>query len=405
MARQQALFFEIYNQSKENSSVDIMIYGAIPNIDWETYELKNDAEKFVKEFKKLEQDYDRINIHINSPGGSLYHAFPIFNVIANSKKEVHTYNDGLAASAAGVLLLAGKKIHSAKNAFLMIHRASAYAAGHATSLRNVADTLEKYESVVAEHFAAVSGKSKEEIISNYMNGRDHFLTAEEALQEGFIHEIEDYESEDAPPSNIKNMAFGEVMNLYSSPVQSSESFIQKITNHIRKTFNLSPAEAEDPANPASPTIHNTDMNFDNSIQLLDKESLSAEDIASIKAEITAYRQAGEKFTPEEVQNKIDAAIAPLSQEITNLSTEKANVEQLANSLQTEKAQLESAKSTLETENNSLKITLEAYRKSGVNPTNTGSQDPDPIPGEPEPENFMSETDLEVKKMKEKMGAE
>jgi ATP-dependent Clp protease, protease subunit len=406
MARQQASFYEIFNQSKEDSTVDIMIYGAIPHLDMDSWEIKNDAEKFVRDFKKLEKDYDRINIHINSPGGSLYHTFPIFNVIANSKKEIHTYNDGLAASAAGVLLLAGKKIHSAKNAFLMIHRASGMAMGNATVLRNQADTLEKYEGVIAEHFADMSGKSKEDIINTYFNGKDHFLTAEEALEEGFIHEIEEYESEDAPPSDIKNMAFGEVMNLYR-PEDRSESFIQKITNHIRNTFNLKAKtdartpEATDPDE--TPTITNTDMNFDNSIILLEKETLTAEDIAAIKAELTAYREAGEKFTAEEIQNRIDAATAPLSEEITNLSTEKSNVEQLANSLKDEKAQLEASKTTLETENSSLKLTVEAYRKSGVKPDLAGNDRPDPIEGENGPENFTSQVDLEVKKMREAAG--
>lgn len=406
MAKQQASFFEIFNQSKEDSTVDIMIYGTIPNFDWDTYELKNDAEKFVREFKKLEKDYDRINIHINSPGGSLYHTFPIFNVIANSKKEIHTYNDGLAASAAGVLLLAGKTIHSAKNAFLMIHRASGMAFGNASLLRQQAETLEKYEGVVADHFASVSGKSKEDIINTYFNGKDHFLTAEEAMEEGFIHEIEEYESEDAPPSDIKNMAFNEVMNLYR-PKGAEESFLQKITNHIRNTFNLKDkSDAHTPGAPApvpTPTITNTDMNFDNSIQLLDKESLTAEDIAAIKAELTAYREAGEKFTAEEVQNRIDAATAPLSEEITNLSTEKANVEQLANSLKVEKAQLEASKTALDTENKSLKLTVEAYRKSGVKPDLSADDKPDPITGEEGPENFTSEADLEVKRMREQAG--
>jgi ATP-dependent Clp protease protease subunit len=406
MAKQQATFFEIFNQSKEDSSVDVMIYGTIPNFDWDTFELKNDAEKFVKEFKKLEKDYDRINIHINSPGGSLYHTFPIFNVIANSKKEIHTYNDGLAASAAGVLLLAGKKIHSAKNAFLMIHRASGLSMGNATVLREQADTLEKYEGVVAEHFASVSGKSKEDILNNYFNGRDHFLTAEEAMEEGFIHEIEEYESEDAPPSDIKNMAFGEVMNLYR-PQEQSQSFLQKITNHIRNTFQLKEktdapdAVAPDPID--SPTITYTDMNFDNSIQLLEKEALTAEDMTAIKAELTAYREAGEKFTADEIQNQIDAATATLSDEITNLSTEKSNVEQLANSLKDEKAKLEASKGTLETENSSLKLTVEAYRKSGVKPDLGGNDTPDPIPGADGPENFTSETDQDVKRMKEAAG--
>jgi ATP-dependent Clp protease, protease subunit len=397
----QPSFFEVFNASQETKTVDILIYGSIPNFDWDTYELKNDAEKFVREFKNLEKDYDRINIHINSPGGSIYHSIPIFNAIKASTKEVHTYNDGLAASAAGVLLLAGKKIHSAKNAMLMIHRASGIAMGTAEKMRDTADMLEKYEGVLAQHFADISGKSKEDIISSYFNGKDHFLTAEEALAEGFIHSIESYESEDAPPENIKNMAFSEVMNLYR-PQERSESFLQKITNHIRSTFNLG-AATQTPAPDPAPTITHTDMNFDKSIQLLDKATLTAEDIAAIKAEITAYRTAGEKFTPDEVQNKVAEATAPLTAEITALSTEKANVEALAASLTQEKTTLETAKNTLESTVSSQNVIIESYRKSGVRPDLGGQGTPDPIPGADTPDNFYSETDAAVRKMRQEMG--
>jgi ATP-dependent Clp endopeptidase proteolytic subunit ClpP len=402
MAKQNTSFYEIFNLSPETKTVDVMIYGAIPDLDYDTWEIKNTADRFVKDFKKLEKDFDIINIHINSPGGSLYHAFPIFNAIVNSKKEVHTYNDGLAASAGGVLLLAGKKIHSASNAFLMIHRASSFAVGNANQLRDVADTLEKYEGVIAEHFAKISGKTKDEIIETYFNGRDHFLTAEEALEAGFIHEILDYESEDAPPANISNMAFGEVMNLYR-PEEKKISLIEKITNHIRNSF--AGQHQPSPADP-EPVIHqptNNEMNFENAISILNKGEVTAEDLASIKASLTAYQEAGEKFTAEEVENKVNEITSPLTAEIDNLNTQINTINETLNSLTAEKANLVTEKEALATENSSLKVTVEAYRKSGVQPDLLGGDNPEPIPGQAEPENFLSETDIEIRKQRAALG--
>ncbi|MFN3802176.1 head maturation protease, ClpP-related [Belliella pelovolcani] len=411
MTKNTAKFYEIFNQSDDDSSVDIFIYGVIPHLDWDTYELKNDAEKFVKDFKKLEKDYDRINIHINSPGGSLYHAFPIFNVIANSKKEIHTYNDGLSASAGGVLLLAGKKIHSAKNAFLMIHRASGAAWGDAGHLRQYAETLEKYEGVVADHFAKVTGKTKEYILENYFNGKDYFLTADEALEEGFIHVIEDYESEDAPPSDIKNMAFSEVMNLYRKE-EKPESFIGKITNHIRKTFNLNDANTDAPQNttpkadpPApieTPTITNTDMNFETSINLLSKDTVSAEDITAIKAEIEAYRNAGEKLTADEVTAKVDEAIAPLNSQIENLTAEKTQLATEIDTVKAAKTQKEEEITNLTNTITDLNNTVEAYRKTGVQIDNAGSDNPDDM-GEGASEAFLSQADVDAREARRKAG--
>jgi ATP-dependent Clp protease, protease subunit len=401
MSKQHHSFYEILNKSTEAGSVDILIYGAIPEMDWDTYTMKNTAEKFVKDFKALEKEYDRINIHINSPGGSLYHAFPIYNAIASSSKEIHTYNDGLAASAGGVLLIAGKTIHTAKNSFLMIHRAAGALMGNAEQLRDYADILEKYEKLIAGRFADKSGMTEEAFTSKFFNGKDHFLTADEAKEYGFVDIIEDYESENAPPSNITNMAFGEVLNLYKP--KDEPGLFDRIVNHVRKTLNIStPAETTPPANPTPPTLL-TDMNFENSIQLLEKETLNTEDIAAIKAEIAAYRSAGEKFTPEEVQAKIDEAVQIVQNEVTLLASAKADADTVVANLTSEKVALAAEKSSLATENSSLKVTIEAYRKSGVKIDNQGSETPDPILGEEGPENFMSETDMEVKKLREQAG--
>src|SRR5690606_18547963 len=121
----------------------------------------------------------------------VYHGFPIFNVIANSKKDIHTYNDGIAASMGGVLLLAGKTVHTAKNAMLMIHNALSWTVGNAEEMRDVADMLEKYDGIIAQTFADKSGKSIDDITSRFLNYKDHFLTAQEAKEEGFVDIIEE----------------------------------------------------------------------------------------------------------------------------------------------------------------------------------------------------------------------
>lgn len=86
------LFYEVYNKSDAESSVDIRIYGSIPSWDWNEGEI-NTAKQFVSEFETLEKNYKRINIHINSPGGNLLEGFAMFNAIASSSADTHTYND------------------------------------------------------------------------------------------------------------------------------------------------------------------------------------------------------------------------------------------------------------------------------------------------------------------------
>ncbi len=385
MATKNQSFYEILNQSPDTKSVDLLIYGAIPSFDEDSWKMKNSAESFVKEFRALEKDYDRINIHINSPGGSLYHAFPIFNAIVNSKKDIHTYNDGLAASAGGLLLLAGKKVHSAKNGILMIHNSQGWAYGSAENMRSVASTLDTYDNAIAKLFAERTGMTEAEVKEKYLNYKDHWLDAEQAKKAGFIHEIEEYESEDAPPSNISQMAFGEVLNLYREKETKYESFLDKIVNKLRLT--LSTNDHNTASSATTSVIHsgntttnqpqNSTMDFQNSLNILAKEQVSAEDLAAIKAEIQAFTGANEKFTSEEVTAKIDASKADITAQLNTANEEKTN---------------------LQTQVNELQNLVASYKASGITPSNTAGSTPDPIPGD-DVDNFLSEADLELQRIK------
>lgn len=408
MSKQEATFYQIQNADKESKTAEILVYGSIPSLDEDDWKMKNTAERFVKDFKRLEKDHDRIDIHINSPGGSIYHGMPIFNVIRASKKEVHTYNDGLAASMGGVLLLAGHTIHSAKNSVMMLHNANVIAWGHAQELRDRAEVLDTYDDIIIATFADLSGKSKEYIKNTYFDYRDHWINAEKAKEEGFIHHIEDYEAKAEIPDGIENMSLQEVMAYYRPCMQGSEekNFMQRVTDHVAKFFNIAPPT---PAQ-ATPNIHpNTDMDFKNSLALLAKEQLSAEDIAAIKAEITQFTGENEKFTSDEVNAQVTAAKAPLESEISNLKQEKANLsnevstlKQEKDTLTNEKATLSTEKETLEQENTNLKLDISAYRKSGVKPDNTGGDNPDQIDGEGG-ENLYCEADQEVKRLRQEAG--
>lgn len=406
MPKNQNSFYTIRNESTATKSVDILIYGNIPSWDEDTYKMKNSADQFVRDFQRLEKDYDRINIHINSPGGSLFHAFPIFNIIKASKKDIHTYNDGIAASAASVILMAGKTVHSAKNGMVMIHNASNIIWGNAMDLREAAVVLEKYDGVIADHYAKMSGKTKEETLAAYMDYKDHWLTAEEALEEGLIHAIEDYESEDAPPSNISNMAFEEVMNLYRKKEDGQDNFFTRMANRIRTAFHPATTETEEQPAASAPTElppTNSTMDFKNSLDILAKGQVSPEDIAAITAEITAFTGPNEKFTPEEVQNRVDSALAPLNEQITNLTTEKTNLATQVQNLTSEKEAVAKEKETLATQVSNLTTDIQAYRSSGVKPTQPTGEKPDAIEDSGSEDPFYSETDAEVRAMRAAAG--
>lgn len=222
-------FFNI-TTNKGETTASIYIYGIIGSY-WDG----NDAKAFQKEFSQLEKDYKRINIYINSPGGSVNEGLPIFNAIKNSSVEVHTYVIGVALSFGFMIALAAPKgnAHAYKGSLLMAHTVSTYEHGNAKRMRKTADDLEKYDKVLASLIADRSGRTVDEVKKLWMDHEDHYFTPDEALEEGFIDVIEDKDAEDMP-EDAQNLSYHQVAAYYDERMEEpSESLMSKIMNRLK----------------------------------------------------------------------------------------------------------------------------------------------------------------------------
>lgn len=222
-------FFNI-SASKDSKVAEIHIYGVIGSY-WEG----NDAKSFQREFSRLEKEYDRINVYINSPGGSVWDGLPIFNAIRNSEKEVHTYVVGIAFSMGFMILLAAKegRAHAYKGSLLMGHTVSTFSYGNAKAFRKEADNLEKYDKVLTSLIAERTGRTDDEVRDLWMNHEDHYFTPSEALEEGFIDFIEDDEAEDMP-ENVRNLSQHEIAAYYEDRMQEpSPHFMKKVMDQVK----------------------------------------------------------------------------------------------------------------------------------------------------------------------------
>lgn len=326
--------FDVINQDTSSKSVDVLLYGSIPAYDWDNDTVKNKAEQFVAEFKALENDYDRINIHINSPGGSMVHGIPMFNAIASSEKEVHTYNDGIAASMAAVILLAGKTVHVAKNSLIMVHPASIYGRVNSKSLAEISQTLQAFDSIIINAIMDKTGLSEDEVTNRYMNGGDVWIKAQDAATAKMVDVVEDYAAEKLPKNGqVTNLSYMEVVNAFESE-NKEEGIMTKIVAMVEKAVSRITKQ--------QPIEENSEMDFKNSLGILEKENPTKEELATVKAEIKAFTGASEKFTTEEVNARINAAVTqakedaekPLKDSInakdTEISNLKAEIERLKN---------------------------------------------------------------------------
>lgn len=232
-------FYNVVKAGTEDKVGEIRIYGYIPDVDWEEYKVKNTVDQFVRDFKALEATCDRINIRINSGGGSLFEGFAMFNAIASSTKDTHTYNDGIAFSLGAILLVAGKTVHAAKNSMTMLHNGSNVVYGNAKDMREMADTLDAFDLQICEMFADKTGKSLEEIRDITMNYKDNYFTAKRAKEFGLVDIIEDYAAD--VPENISAMSQAEIVNHLKGMQDAEDSLFGRIMERVRNSFgNLLP---------------------------------------------------------------------------------------------------------------------------------------------------------------------
>lgn len=126
---------------------------------------------------------ESVDVHINSPGGSVFEARAIVSALRGSGKRINTFVDGVAASAASWIATAGQTVTMAKGSFLMIHQSWGLAYGNAGEMRATADLLEKIDGTILDEYEAKTGQSREQL--NQWLVDETWFTADEAKDAGF----------------------------------------------------------------------------------------------------------------------------------------------------------------------------------------------------------------------------
>jgi ATP-dependent Clp protease, protease subunit len=128
-----------------SSSADLYIYGEIVNnTDWKWDESDVMPEDVLNALNQID-GLSEVNIYINSPGGSVFAGLAIYNMLSRNKAKKIVHVDGVAASIASIIALAGDEINIPSNAFMMIHKPLVGMYGNATDLRKAADDLDALE--------------------------------------------------------------------------------------------------------------------------------------------------------------------------------------------------------------------------------------------------------------------
>ena len=144
------------------------------------------AKSFLDELGALPDD-GPLTLRLNSPGGSVFDAVAIYNALKRHAGPVSVWIDGIAASAASYIAMAGDEVVMPENAFLMIHDPSGLVMGTADDMRAMAEALDKIKGSLVAGYVAKSGGAEDDIAA--LMAKETWLDAAEAVELGFADRL------------------------------------------------------------------------------------------------------------------------------------------------------------------------------------------------------------------------
>ena len=219
----------------------IYIYGDIVNYEG------SDSEQYgvvglriVKDAFDRQADADEIVVHIHSNGGSVYEGFAIHDFLKTTGKKITTVVEGMCASIATVIFLAGTERKITENSRFLIHNPNMLAIGDAEAMREAAETLEAEQKRILDFYVDKTG-GDEETLKSYMN-EDKVMDAAFALEMKFATEIIEttkamalYRNE-AHRKQILNST--NKTDMENTKKTALENFIKSVTNIAKEVLNM-----------------------------------------------------------------------------------------------------------------------------------------------------------------------
>jgi ATP-dependent Clp endopeptidase proteolytic subunit ClpP len=298
------------------------------------------TEKEVRGAFKSIPKGKKINVHINSEGGSVQEGLGIYNAIKERAKDVTCYVDGYALSIASVFPLAAGKVVSPKSAIWMIHNAWSFAQGNSKDMMDQAKMLEEHDAMLAEIYSEHTGKSTEEIRTDM--AAETWIRGSAAVEYGLADESDDTEEVEASyaalpkawldrcsniPANILNAL--RVPSAETANREHTKSTAPDASGAIANT----PAPITAAADDISPDITSEDQQTaaveiggtDNNNNTMPTETItaaaqpSALDVSALRSEVAALKKenitnrvrsyvAAQKISKEEIGIFVDAAM-------------------------------------------------------------------------------------------------
>lgn len=279
--------------------------------------------------KALDQlNGESLEVEINSPGGAAYEGFSIFNVLKKYSGSITTVINGMAASAASIIFLAGDQRKALEGSFYMIHNSAGFLMGYANkeALAKLSSRLEKWDA---------QGESFYRKLTNIADPKqamkdETFYTTDEMLEEGVISEIVETTKISKEVTDNMNM-LGQIKEacakgLNISAADKPETVVDVVDiNEAGIVANVAPAgnQTEPENNPVAsvePQTNATDENQNSNTDM-------SEIVASIKEMTSTVSKSMEELG--ESVTATNKEVSELKADVEALKEEKAKSEEQA----------------------------------------------------------------------------
>ncbi|MCW2854362.1 MAG: clpP1 [Nocardioides sp.] len=222
-------------KAAHNRSADVAIYDEVGM--WGVS--ARDFRDALKELGEVEQ----INLSINSPGGSVFDGVAIHNMLARHKAKVVVTVDGLAASIASVIAMAGDEIVMPANAMMMIHNPAGVVVGQSKDMREMAEALDKVRDAIAASYMRRTKMERQAV--NALLDAETWLTADEAVEMGFA----DRTTEPAHMAASFDLSKFKHPPTSCSPATTETKMTMRDPDHPQEAVAPAPQTSPQPASP------------------------------------------------------------------------------------------------------------------------------------------------------------
>lgn len=273
--------------AKDPGTVDVYLYGNISRWDEVT------PSKVAQQIKDLEEKYTKCVIHLNSNGGEVTEGIAIHKILSDTKMSLEIHVDGVAASMAAVLVQVPKAVRiMGKYSKMMLHSPSGYAHGNSEELRNYAQMMDDFETTLVDIIADRCGFDSDDVKKKWFDKKDHWLTAQQALDAKLIDKIVDGLVTKEPKDMTDAVA---IYNFYEAEISNQ--------NHIDMDFTKLLAKLGLAAN----TTEDQAMDF--AVNVVAENQTLKTKVTGLEAELLTLRNQAAEARRAEIKNLIDAAVA------------------------------------------------------------------------------------------------